>query len=70
MNQVSEKNNYSNHRIHSYDKMSEMIIKLGSKNVKTIIPHLSNLPAKIICYNQLSLTPLKKIYPMLIVNMT
>ena len=32
MNKVSEQINYSNHRINSYDQMSEMIIKLVSKN--------------------------------------
>ena len=34
MDQISKNINYSNHKIHSYDQMSKMIVNLGSKKFK------------------------------------
>ena len=34
MAQISEHINYSNHKIHSYDQMSKMVVNLGSKKCK------------------------------------
>ena len=31
MDQISENINYSNHKIHSYDQMSKIVVNLGSK---------------------------------------
>ena len=46
MDQISEHINSSNHKIHSYDKMSKMIVNLGSKkceNNENSLPHLTLL---------------------------
>ena len=42
MDQISKRINYTNHNIHFYEKMSKMVVKLGSKkgeNKKTPFPN-------------------------------
>ena len=43
MDQISEYINFSNHRIHSYDKMRNMIVNLGSKKGKNNNNHSPQL---------------------------
>ena len=50
MAQIRQHINLSNHKIHSYDQMSKMIVNLGSKKCKKITPPLANSPIYRICY--------------------
>ena len=69
MTQISEHINSSNHKIHSYDQMRKLIVKLGSKKGKNIDKYSFQLTG---LQNPLLMNifvALKRIYPMLIGNL-
>ena len=69
MVQISEHINSSNHKIHSYDQMREIIVNLGSNKGK----NNNNNSPQLTCLQSSLLTSivenLKRIYPILIGNM-